>query len=776
MIRKMMVFIAVIALAGICQAVTVDGYCYLENQTNHAGTKVLFEADSPSAVTDSTYTNTDGHFQIDLQIGIYNISYNQDGYYIEELENQEIFSSITLSSITLIEIPIGTPISGSISGSLDDPTYLVMDDIWIDEGESLVIAPGTILFFMGDTTPCGFDVYGYLSAVGNENDSIKFKPGTIIHNWDGITFHENSSNLCTLSYCLIYKSDSHGISCDSASIFISNSVITNCNTTTQYGGGIHLAYSNTNIAYCTVFENSAYRGGGIYIHQSSPDISYCLIYNNHAGQLGGGINSHYSDPTISNCTITGNSSISQGGGIYFIASNVDVNNTVIDSNTGGGGVHMANSDTTCLVFNNLYNNLPANFTGEVPSYLGQLLTVNANGDSSDIFFNIFEDPLFVDPAGGDYHLQENSPCIDAGDPTSPLDPDLTIADIGAFYFDQGGPQPEPEISVSSDLLYFGHVLIGEQGDMPLTVYNIGDTTLVLYDVICNPPEIFAVNYDPADSLIEAGDSLELAVYFYPLVNIAYDGILTIDNSDELTDVTLRGFGDSRIEVALTPYNPPIIIPETGGSFDFNIEVENNTSDPQTFDLWTQIELPGVGMLEIMNVPDLTLSGNVSVDRDRAQTVPEFAPAGTYTYYAYVGEYPWVIESFDSFTFEKEGTDQGGSLGAASDWLCDGEGFGELILQGDARVAPTEFALLGAYPNPFNPTTTISFSLPEAARVRLEVFDINGRNVGVGLAPTRYYTPGAHEITFDASHLSSGIYIYRLQAGEFTASHKMILLK
>jgi hypothetical protein len=48
--------------------------------------------------------------------------------------------------------------------------------------------------------------------------------------------------------------------------------------------------------------------------------------------------------------------------------------------------------------------------------------------------NINSDPLFVNPAIGDYHLQPTSPCINAGDPLSPLDPDGTIADMGAFYF------------------------------------------------------------------------------------------------------------------------------------------------------------------------------------------------------------------------------------------------------------------------------------------------------------------------------------------------------
>ena len=73
-------------------------------------------------------------------------------------------------------------------------------------------------------------------------------------------------------------------------------------------------------------------------------------------------------------------------------------------------------------------------------------------------------------------------------------------------------------------------------------------------------------------------------------------------------------------------------------------------------------------------------------------------------------------------------------------------------------------------------TTIRFSLPEAGWVRLEVFDTAGRRVGVGLEPTRQYPPGTHEITFDGSDLPSGVYLYRLQAGDLRAIGKMMLLK
>ncbi|MEX2656871.1 MAG: T9SS type A sorting domain-containing protein [Balneolales bacterium] len=80
---------------------------------------------------------------------------------------------------------------------------------------------------------------------------------------------------------------------------------------------------------------------------------------------------------------------------------------------------------------------------------------------------------------------------------------------------------------------------------------------------------------------------------------------------------------------------------------------------------------------------------------------------------------------------------------------------------DASV-PGRFALHQNYPNPFNPATVIRYDLPEAGEVRLEVFDLLGRRVATLVNETR--PSGRYDVTFDASRLSSGVYIYRLQAG------------
>lgn len=100
----------------------------------------------------------------------------------------------------------------------------------------------------------------------------------------------------------------------------------------------------------------------------------------------------------------------------------------------------------------------------------------------------------------------------------------------------------------------------------------------------------------------------------------------------------------------------------------------------------------------------------------------------------------------------------------------------VITSSDPQVEkPADFQLHQNYPNPFNPSTTIQFSLPEAQRITLEVFNTLGRRVAF-LADNEVFNSGTHNIRFKASNLASGIYLYRIKAGNQQISRKMILLK
>jgi len=94
----------------------------------------------------------------------------------------------------------------------------------------------------------------------------------------------------------------------------------------------------------------------------------------------------------------------------------------------------------------------------------------------------------------------------------------------------------------------------------------------------------------------------------------------------------------------------------------------------------------------------------------------------------------------------------------------------------ARVnpLPTEFGLSQNHPNPFNPTTEITFNLPQGARVAVEIYNVTGQKIAT--LAEGMYTAGMHTVTWDASEYSSGVYFYRLTTGEYVETRKMILLK
>lgn len=100
--------------------------------------------------------------------------------------------------------------------------------------------------------------------------------------------------------------------------------------------------------------------------------------------------------------------------------------------------------------------------------------------------------------------------------------------------------------------------------------------------------------------------------------------------------------------------------------------------------------------------------------------------------------------------------------------------GEATSINDEVNTPYEFALKTNYPNPFNPTTEIEFSIAKSANVTLEVFNIQGQHVATLVNENR--SAGIHNVSFDASALSSGIYIYRLQSGSYVEINKMTLIK
>ncbi len=93
---------------------------------------------------------------------------------------------------------------------------------------------------------------------------------------------------------------------------------------------------------------------------------------------------------------------------------------------------------------------------------------------------------------------------------------------------------------------------------------------------------------------------------------------------------------------------------------------------------------------------------------------------------------------------------------------------------EVEYMPTAYSLNQNYPNPFNPTTTISFTLPTENNVKLSVYNLLGEEVATLV--NGVITAGNHRVDFNAAELSSGMYLYKLEAGNFSATKKLVLMK
>jgi hypothetical protein len=183
-----------------------------------------------------------------------------------------------------------------------------------------------------------------------------------------------------------------------------------------------------------------------------------------------------------------------------------------------------------------------------------------------------------------------------------------------------------------------------------------------------------------------------------------------------------------------------------------------------------VELPYGIYFTLVSPIELFLPEGYECSAELSLWMPWFAPGGTYSITAYVGDYPDDIWDEDNLTVIKEDWD--GARGLPSGWIVEGG----LTLDEIKPIAakPDAYALTGNYPNPFNPSTTIHFSLPEATLVDLMVYDVSGRLVA--RLSDGWKQAGTHEVTFDGSNLASGLYIYQMRAGDFEATGKMLLMK
>lgn len=193
------------------------------------------------------------------------------------------------------------------------------------------------------------------------------------------------------------------------------------------GGGIFMEYADATLHDLHITGNvSTFKGGGIAVLGGDPHLHHLVITNNHASSRGGALYIRLAQGDYDHLTVADNTADGFGGGIYFddASANVISSCALSDNSDADLTVEHPYPPTAVEVE---YSCVERGASGLVRLNSGQVVW----GDG-----NVAADPLFADASAGDYHLLASSPCIDAGDPAFPLDPDGTRNDIGAFYYDQ----------------------------------------------------------------------------------------------------------------------------------------------------------------------------------------------------------------------------------------------------------------------------------------------------------------------------------------------------
>jgi len=216
------------------------------------------------------------------------------------------------------------------------------------------------------------------------------------------------------------------------------------------------------------------------------------------------------------------------------------------------------------------------------------------------------------------------------------------------------------------------------------------------------------------------------------------------------------------------------VPAGGGNLYFDLFVENLSGVPVNFEGWLEVAYEGGAPTTVVYRNFVNFLPTWVINRPNTYfPVPEAYAGGNYTMTGKVGNYPGTAWDQDSFPWVKSGAYSGNFQPFAPDGVPNPfiiDGIEDAVME----AVPDQFALKQNYPNPFNPSTTISFALPEASDVKLTVFNVKGQVVATLVDGFRQ--AANYEVVWDASGVASGLYFYKLEAGDFSSVKKMVLMK
>lgn len=627
-----------------------------------------------------------------------------------------------------------------------------------------------------------------------------------------------------------------GIYCEKNSNLTVSSSLIEDNVVDFYGGGVYVQESNSIFNGCSLQRNSAMDGGGIYYETNATlNFSNGIISGNNAENWGGGIYCDESNTiltgtrvqnnsaslgggifsgsnitsTFTDVTISGNKASTNGGGISLLESTLDFESVQIHSNQAlesGGGIHldisMVNFSTQNL--SNIYLNY-AGFSGndlyasnsELIAVLVDTFTVKNPTDYQAYPYNNFAYNILngkVQPVEADLYV---SP--EGTDANSGLSADEALKTI-AFALTKISAD-----SLHPHTIYLAGGEYSPSKNSQIFPLNMAEHVSLIGDSAINVP-----NGEGESSILNAeGESNVIIFNQDPGIDLKYleitggsaeygGGIYCRKSSPQLFRVTI--FGNSAI------YGGGIYATLNSQPFLLNTTITDNSVDeggaiycskanpilinsilwensPQEIFFEQSIDTSSI-LISYSDIMD-SLGGIVTNNSGSVEWLEGNISADPKFFNPLEGDFTLKDETspcvdtgiHDQFLYYNQGLDsiyipelsirgENPDMGAFEFPLINGLANKKGILK--------SFALYQNYPNPFNPKTKIKFNLPKQEKVRIEVFNTLGQKIITLVDKT--YRAGQHEIDFNGDSISSGVYFYRIEAGNFHDVKKMTILK
>jgi predicted outer membrane repeat protein len=559
-----------------------------------------------------------------------------------------------------------------------------------------------------------------------------------------------------------------GINAYSCIIDINN---TNFERDTAYifGGAMGIYYSDLNVTNSNLTDNAArILGGGIHSDGSNITLTNVTFERDTTDDSGGAVFTWICDMTISDCDFVDNSSIN-GGGICFDSCSVFINNSLFNGNNSlWGGAVLGNRGEINLTGCS-FNNNTSDHGGAVNTY-----NCNLQIDSSMFYQNLSQieggalvynadTSAFVSPYDLEINnsvFQENSSLTRSGAISAePLNSTLPIINVHinrSEFIDNNAQRVGalrianvPDFTVSNSRFTGNNT---EQHTAACTFAGVsrGSVYNCLFEHnstgsgssggagVSNFAEVTFLNCTFANNKAGSGGGIQMrrgstATLINNIFWSNYPDQISLNAVNDTSACTLYSyynniqFGADSIHIS-----DSVSVIYWG---DGNINSDPFFIDTLNNDYHLQDNSPciaaGIDSIEVGGIwyycPATDIEGNLRPDPPG--TMPDMG--------AYESQYP---------------------VGIAI----------------EEQLTPTEYALYQNYPNPFNPVTKIKYQVPKTTYVELVIYNVLGRMVKTlvdGLKPAGFY-----ELEFNASHLSSGVYFYRLKAGEFVIMKKMVLIK